>query len=178
MIEFGYRLTKAEVKTGGQAVSRSIYSGGARIGWIAQQASVSVGIGVLPFLAGYFIITAAGATPEANAREWLLLSLVIGGILVVLIQRNERRRLAVTTKVVDDGAWRMAIDSQGLSMTNGRSKAFNAWADCDDLVEAKRMIVLRVGAVGYAIPDRLLAQVGDVADLRRQIVSWYAASRT
>lgn len=91
--------------------------------------------------------------------------------------RAGARRLdaAVATHCAPED-WTALLDAECATFQSGAGRSAAAWGHVDALAEGEGMLVARVGASGFGLPDRLLAAAGDPAALRARILGWHAAA--
>ncbi len=174
---FSYDLTRAEAKLRVKLLTKHVYSGGWRVA--AQSYAVFTGVshGVAGFLFSFIFINALWGGIESYTHLWYILAFAaIAAILSVgELLRRHAAHVYLQSGIFKDQ--RIQISSDGISRDNGRSMQRISWTDVDGLVEGSKMLVLCVGNTGIALPDRLLAEIGDPEDLRAQTKAWFEKAR-
>lgn len=174
---FSYDLTVAEARLGVKLLSKHVYSGGWRVAAWAYSLFAGMSYVCAGFIFSFIFFNALLDDIESYVCIWYILALT-AGFAMLLAERLLRRHAAkvyLQSGILKDQRIQISID--GISLDNGRSMQRVSWTDVDGLVEGSKMHVLCIGSTGIALPDRLLAEIGDPADLRAQTKAWFEQAR-
>lgn len=177
VFEFEYQPTKREIGAGMGLTTKSVYKGGWRWTLWVYHALEGAAFAALGGVLSYFILAYWGETPMSAFLIWwsLWMLLAYGGMSLASIVRNHMRTVYVHRTLPKQ--FRVHLSSDGVDFRTAHSSNRTGWADVDDIVRGKGMTVLVTGACGLILPDRLLAQAGDVAELNRMISQWFDVAR-
>lgn len=177
VFEFEYQPTRQEIGAGMGLTSKSVYKGGWRWALFCLGLLNGASYGIMGALVSSLLLQAWGETLQTQTALFYLGFMGIGfaAIFFARFVRDQVRQAYIRRTLPK--RFRVHLSSDGVDFRSAHSSNRTGWADVDDIVRGKGMTVLVTGACGLILPDRLLAEAGDVAEINRAISQWFDAAR-
>ncbi|NDW45249.1 hypothetical protein [Ruegeria sp. PrR005] len=177
VFEFEYQPTRQEIGAGKGLMSKSFYKGGWRWALFCLGLLNGASYVIMGALVSFLLLQAWGETLQSQTFLYYLgfVGIPIGALFFARIVHGHMRQVYVHRTLPKQ--FRVHLSSDGVDFRSAHSSNRTGWADVDDIVRGKGMTVLVTGACGLILPDRLLAEAGDVAEINRAISQWFDAAR-
>ena len=171
-----YAPTEKEIFLGTRLAANPLFKGGWKLAAITYGIFQGAGIGLL--CAGLAVLTGwLFGLISGDGNHWVLAIFLLFSLLYWLLERALKTRgaAAYRNSLLMKGQT-MRIDAKGITFSNGRSRSLMDWRDISGITTHKSMLVPTLSNQGIVIADRMLAEIGDVSELRAQITGWYQAA--
>ncbi|MGB7316939.1 MAG: hypothetical protein WBC85_03140 [Planktotalea sp.] len=173
--EFEYKPTVKEIRQGTGLMSKGMYPGI----WLrlCQLHGIILGasFGVTGIVTSFFLFKASGVPIHEVPLAFILIGLVIGLALMLSGRIWHNHSINAYHAHTAELNQSMRLSHAGLEIISEHMNLSYGWASFRVIEQNKVMTTLLLGNTGFILPNRLLEQAGDIAEISEAIRAWFDA---